>query len=176
MVEKNSTQKEPEEGKIKRLQIGLNVVAQIVMLTIIVLVLNWWGCSHYRDGKFFRPFGGKIELSDKTLGYLESLDTDVNMIIAFQRGSDVLTDVKRLVEAYRENADGRIKVSSLDPVRDPNRANELVNKHKVLLVHETGLLPARVDDDHVLIEKNLVFIDQFIGPVRIPNRVEAADL
>lgn len=107
----------------KRSGIGLNVAIQIILALALfagVNRLSWryytrWDLSPSQD----------YTLSEASLNYLNGLSRDVQIFIVFGRDSKVYGEVQSLSEEYRLHGRQRIKVKSIDPVRDIERAEQL---------------------------------------------------
>lgn len=107
----------------RRYGIGINVALQVILALALfagVNRLNWrhywrWDLSPSQD----------YTLSPATLNYLNSLSRDVHIYIVFGRDSKVYGEVRSLLEEYRLHGRQRVKVRSIDPVRDIDRAEQL---------------------------------------------------
>src|SRR5258708_15628368 len=89
----------PKVVKIKRLQIGLNVILQVVILTAIVLFVNYLSFRHFKRWDFSRS--QKFALSPQTKSLLKNLPKPVKAIVFFngEAGSNqIYPDVLSLLQ------------------------------------------------------------------------------
>jgi hypothetical protein len=107
----------------KRSGIGLNVFIQIVLALALFAGINRLNYRHY--WRWDLSPGQDYTLSDATLNYLDGLSRDVQIYIVFGRDSKVYGEVRSLLEEYDLHGKKRIKVRSIDPVRDIERAEQL---------------------------------------------------
>lgn len=107
----------------KRYGIGLNVALQIILALAIFAGVNRLNYYHY--WRWDLSPSQDYTLSEATLNQLNSLSRDVHIYIVFGRDSKVYGEVQSLLEEYRLHGKQRIKVRSIDPVRDIERAEQL---------------------------------------------------
>ena len=122
--------------KIHRVQIGLNVLAQIGFVFFIAIMINALGLKHYRRWDFSRD--QKYALSDKTKRFLDSIKGKVKITVFFAPNTPITSDVQSLLTEYQYAAHGKIDVENIDPQRNLSRAKEMFEKYKV--VSEESLL------------------------------------
>ena len=94
---------------IRRLQIGLNLLVQLILIFFLVSAVNWVGFRHYKRWDVSR--NQKYTLSDKTKQVVKGLKKPVKMIVFFTSGSDVLSDLERAMRehvAATESANGAL--------------------------------------------------------------------
>jgi hypothetical protein len=107
----------------KRYGIGLNVALQILLALALFAGVNRLNYYHY--WRWDLSPSQDYTLSPATLKYLDSLSRDVQIYIVFGRDSKVYGEVQSLLEEYHLHGRQRIKVRSIDPVRDIERAEQL---------------------------------------------------
>jgi hypothetical protein len=107
----------------KRSGIGLNVFVQIILALALFAGINRLNYRHY--WRWDLSPGQDYTLSQATLNYLSSLSRDVQIYIVFSRDAKVYGEVQSLLEEYRLHGRQRVKVRSIDPVRDIERAEQL---------------------------------------------------
>ncbi len=107
----------------RRWGIGLNVLIQIVLTLAIFFGIN--RLSYRYHTRWDLSPQQNYTVSTATLNYLDKLSKDVFIANVFARDSKIYGDVQTLLEEYRLNGRGRIKVRSIDPVRDIERAEAL---------------------------------------------------
>ena len=121
----------PDKPKpIRRLQIGANVVLQIVLLLFLAAMVNYLGFEHYRRWDFSRD--KKYALSDKTKRVLGTLKSKLRITVFFAPETPITNDVQNLLTEYQYAAKGKIDVEHIDPARNISRAKEVVEKYKIV--------------------------------------------
>jgi ABC-2 type transport system permease protein len=125
--------KQPETRsgkKIRRIRIGFNVLAQIVLILFIAVMVNSIAFKHYARWDFSRD--QKYGLSDKTKRFLDSIKGKMRVTIFFSPNTPITTDVQNLLTEYQYAAKGKIDIERIDPERNLSRAKELFDKYKVV--------------------------------------------
>ncbi|MFN2542548.1 MAG: Gldg family protein, partial [Chthoniobacterales bacterium] len=127
-----TTEKAPAEApkKIHRLQIGLSVVVQIVLVLFLAAMVNALAFRHYKRWDFSRD--QKYALSDKTKRFLDSMSGKMRITIFFAPTTPITQDVQNLLTEYQYAAKGKIDIETIDPERNLSRAKELFDKYKVV--------------------------------------------
>ncbi|MEA3188349.1 MAG: gliding motility-associatede transport system auxiliary component [Chthoniobacter sp.] len=124
----DTTPKKPKVFRIKRFQIGLNVLVQILAVVFILGMLNYMAFNHYRRWDFSRD--QKFALSDQTKRLLRSLDKPMKVIVFFNPVTDVYGDLQSLLKEYQYTARKKLEVETVDPYRNFTRARDLQAKYK----------------------------------------------
>jgi len=122
----------PQPADIKRLRIGLNVIAQIAIVTAIVLMINYIGFNRYARWDISRY--NKYALSELTKRFLKSLKKEVKIYVFFSpssrtAGAELYGDVQNLLKEYEAAGRRKIQVDLVDPYRNLTRARELQVKY-----------------------------------------------
>ena len=104
----------------KRYGIGMNVALQLLLAFALFVGVNRLNYYHY--WRWDLSASQDYTLSPATLKYLDSLSRDVQIYIVFARDSKVYGEVQSLLEEYNMYGRQRIKVRSIDPVHDIERA------------------------------------------------------
>jgi hypothetical protein len=107
----------------RRYGIGINVAIQMILALALFAGVNRLSWRHY--WRWDLSPSQDYTLSQATLNYLDSLSRDVQIYIVFGRDSKVYGEVQSLLEEYRLHGRLRVKVRSIDPVRDIERAEQL---------------------------------------------------
>src|SRR5881409_1495270 len=115
--------------KIHRVQIGFNVLAQIVLILFLAVMVNSIAFKHYKRWDFSRD--QKYALSDKTKRFLESMPGKMRIIMFFAT-TPITSDVQSLLTEYQYAAKGKLDIETIDPERNLSRAKELFDKYKVV--------------------------------------------
>src|SRR5213082_1760338 len=102
--------------KIHRLQIGLNVLVQLILIFFLVTAVNWIGFRHYKRWDHSRD--QKYALSDKTKRFLDSIKGKVRITVFFAPNTPISSDVQNLLIEYQYAGHGKIDVENIDPERN----------------------------------------------------------
>ena len=116
--------------KIRRLQIGLSVVVQILLALFLAAMVNSLAFRHYKRWDFSRD--QKYALSDKTKRFLESMTGKMRITVFFGATTPISQDVQNLLTEYQYAGKGKIDIETIDPERNLSRAKELFDKYKVV--------------------------------------------
>src|SRR5438093_12687690 len=115
---------------IQRLQIGLNVLVQLVLIFFLISAVNWIGFRHYKRWDVSRD--QKYALSDKTKRFLDTLKGKMRITGFFPPSTPIATDVQNLLTEYQYAGKGKVDIEHIDPERNLSRAKELFDKYKVV--------------------------------------------
>src|SRR5881409_2600650 len=116
--------------KIHRVQIGFNVLAQIVLILFLAVMVNSIAFKHYKRWDFSRD--QKYTLSDKTERFLKTLKGKMRVTIFFSPNTSIAADIQNLLTEYQYAGNGKIDIEHIDPERNLSRAKELFDKYKVV--------------------------------------------
>src|SRR6266516_4670271 len=116
--------------KIRRIQIGFNVLAQIILILFLAAMVNSIAFKHYQRWDFSHD--QKYALSDKTKRFLRTIKTKMRIIVFFSPSTPITADVQNLLTEYQYAAKGKIDVEYIDPERNLSRAKEIFDKYKVV--------------------------------------------
>src|SRR5438105_8046307 len=122
--------KQPTRKKIRCLQIGLNVLVQVLLVLFLAAMMNSIAFKHYRRWDFSRD--KKYALSDKTKRFLNTIKGKVRITVFFSPNTPITVDVQNLLTEFQYAAKGKIDIENIDPERNLSRAKELVDKYKVV--------------------------------------------
>ena len=128
MAKETIRQRRPK--KIRRVQIGFNVLAQIILILFLAAMVNSIAFKHYQRWDFSRD--QKYALSDKTKRFLRTIKSKMRIIVFFSSSTPITADVQNLLTEYQYAAKGKIDVEYIDPERNLSRAKELFDKYKVV--------------------------------------------
>jgi hypothetical protein len=128
----NETNQRPGRSgkKIRRIRIGFNVLAQIMLVLFLVAMVNSIAFKHYARWDFSRD--QKYALSDKTKRFLETLKGKMRITVFFPPSTPITTDVQNLLTEYQYAGKGKVDIEHIDPERNLSRAKELFDKYKVV--------------------------------------------
>src|SRR5438477_8707091 len=130
MAEKTNARQTRPRKKIRRVRIGFNVLAQIVLILFLVAMVNSIAFKHYARWDFSRD--QKYALSDKTKRFLETIKGKMRVTVFFSPNTPITGDVQSLLTEYQYAAKGKIDIEYIDPERNLSRAKEVVDKYKVV--------------------------------------------
>src|SRR6266566_951076 len=116
--------------KIRRVQIGFNVLAQIILILFLAAMVNSIAFKHYQRWDFSRD--QKYALSDKTKRFLRTIKGKMRIIVFFSPSTPIAADVQNLLTEYQYAAKGKIDIEYIDPERNLSRAKEIFDKYKVV--------------------------------------------
>lgn len=116
--------------RIRRIRIGFNVLAQVVLVLFLAAMVNSIAFKHYARWDFSRD--QKYALSDKTKRFLASLNGKMRITVFFPPTTPITTDVQNLLTEYQYAGKGKIDIEHIDPERNLSRAKELFDKYKVV--------------------------------------------
>ncbi len=143
--------------KLNRLGIGALVVIQIAIVAGILLGLNFFAIEHPVRWDLTRE--AAYTLSPATRQYLagDAIKTrkePIKWIIAMRRSSPFYERIRALSEEYERFSNGKIDVEMLDPLRSPDRTQEVLAAYGMLLVKDMIIFDAREDDVPALEESD----------------------
>jgi ABC-type uncharacterized transport system involved in gliding motility auxiliary subunit len=113
---------------IKRVQIGLNVIIQIVLVIFLVGLANYFSFHHFK--RFDHTRDQKYVLSGQTKQVLAGLNKPVKAVVFFATGSEIFTDVVTLLREYEYASKTKFQTEVVDPYRNFSRARALQDKYK----------------------------------------------
>jgi gliding motility-associatede transport system auxiliary component len=130
MAEETKPRQTRSRKKIRRVRIGFNVLAQIMLVLFLVAMVNSIAFKHYARWDFSRD--QKYALSDKTKRFLDTLKGKMRITVFFPPTTPITTDVQNLLTEYQYAGKGKIDIEHIDPERNLSRAKELFDKYKVV--------------------------------------------
>src|ERR1700692_2105140 len=130
MAEETKPRPTRSRKKIRRVRIGFNVLAQIVLVLFLVAMVNSIAFKHYARWDFSRD--QKYALSDKTKRFLDTLKGKMRITVFFSPTTPITADVENLLTEYQYAGKGKIDIEHIDPERNLSRAKELFDKYKVV--------------------------------------------
>ncbi|HUE40556.1 MAG TPA: GldG family protein [Chthoniobacterales bacterium] len=116
--------------KIQRLQIGVNLLIQLILVFFLVSAVNWIGFRHYKRWDVSRD--QKYALSDKTKRFLNTIKGKMRITVFFSPSTPISGDVANLLTEYQYAAKGKIDVENIDVARNISRAKEVADKYKMV--------------------------------------------
>ncbi|HEY5753086.1 MAG TPA: Gldg family protein [Chthoniobacterales bacterium] len=129
--EPKDEEKTPRVFKIKRFQIGLNVLLQILLGIAIFGMVNYLAFNHFRRWDLSRS--KKSEISEQTRKVIGQLQDKLKIVVMVPSQVPVLDDIKDLISEYQVQAkkeDKKVDVETVNPYQNLNRAKELQQRYK----------------------------------------------
>jgi hypothetical protein len=118
----------PKIITIKRFQISVNVLVQILAALLIVVMVNYLAFNHYKRWDFSRS--KKYALAEQTKRVLANLKKPARVIVFFSPAFDIYADVDNLLKEYQYAGKKKVELEFVDPFRNLSRARELQAKYK----------------------------------------------
>ncbi len=117
-----------KSGQIKRVQIGLNVLLQLLIVVALVGMINFIGFRQFNRWDLSR--NQKFALSPMTTNLLTHLEKPVKAIVFFNASTPVASDVNLLLREYEFTSKKKFEVEMVDPYNNVIRAKELAAQYK----------------------------------------------
>ena len=116
---------------IRRFGTGLLSITQVICVLVIYLAVNYLGALHHAPKDLSSE--AAYTLSPATRRWLESPKVQdrqdpIRLLVAFRRSSPIYEKVRVLAEEYVRLSKGKIELELLDPVRAPDRAQQVVDQ------------------------------------------------
>lgn len=117
---------------IRRLGTGVLSLLQVACFTVLIAAANYLGSLHYAAKDLSAD--AVYTLSPATCRYLASptlrdRQEPIRLLIAFRRSSPLYDKVRALGEEYARLSNGSVKLELLDPVRSPDRTQQVVDEY-----------------------------------------------
>jgi len=137
-----------------RLRIAGHVALQVVLATVIFLQVNYLSCRRYQTVDLSQ--NRKFTLSETTSGYLGTLTSKVNIVMAFLETSELYSDVKGLVSEYDRVGGDFVTSEYLDLSRSRERIADLKDRHglsfnrdQIVILSDSGRVKTLAADEFV---------------------------
>jgi len=152
MSDPSLEKKAPTARAVNRWGVGSLSVIQVVLLLAIIVVVNYLGSIHFFRKDLSRD--GDYSLSPSTKRYLasdalKSRPRPIKWIMAIPRTSGFYDRVRALSEDYARLSGGKIELEILDPMRSPDRTQQVAAAYGVSLVSDLLIIDARTDESAV---------------------------
>jgi hypothetical protein len=140
----------PAEGKrtrpISRWGVGSVSILQIALFAFVMLALNFLLSDYYLRRDFSR--NGSYTLSPATTRYLASpavrdRKDPVHVILAFRRSMPLYEQARAMCEEYVRLSDRHLVLEVLDPVRSPDRAQQVAAAYGITFRTDIVVIDAR---------------------------------
>lgn len=119
----------------KRWGFGLDLVVRTVLVLAVVVMVNYLGARWYE--RFHLGATTQEKLSPLTVGLLESITNEVRVTLLYDRDDALFMMISSLLNEYRD-ANPRLRLATVDYLRDPAAAEALKRDHKNYFVGVTN--------------------------------------
>lgn len=126
---------------LERFKIGGHVGLQILLALVIFVQVNYLSCSRYHRWDLTQ--NRKFTLSDTSINFLNRLDSDVTLVMAFLGSSELFDDVKGLLAEYERNSGKRVTAEVLDLSRDRQRLAQLRDEQGIEFTRDAIVIFSR---------------------------------
>ena len=155
MSEPSSVPNEKPARPLNRWGMGTLSVLQTVLLAVTLIALNYLALSHYTRVDMSRSADYTLASSTKRYLASDALKTrakPVKWIMAFRRSAPFYERVRVLAEEYARLSDRKIELEVVDPLRSPDRMQEVTAAYGLTLVRDMIIIDARADESPVITE------------------------
>ncbi|GAA5494902.1 hypothetical protein Rhal01_01067 [Rubritalea halochordaticola] len=141
----------PSNGKVRsinRLGIGTMAVLQIIFAFSSVILLNYLSCTKHQ--RYDLSQHKDYSLSSRSQTYLASEEvsarsTPVKMVALIKQQSPYYLRLRAQLENYKRFANDHLDLEFVDPIRDPQRAQEASTTYQRNLTEEMIIIDARTE-------------------------------
>ncbi|MDB6120490.1 MAG: ABC-type uncharacterized transport system [Verrucomicrobiaceae bacterium] len=127
----STTSSSKPKGAPGRFGIGLNVLLQVLLGLAIFGGVNKLSYMYYTRWDLSPE--SEFTLNSSTLNYLRRQSKEISLTVISQRDSKVYADMQSLIEEYRRNGKGLVKIEFIDPVLDLERTEQFKAENKLTL-------------------------------------------
>jgi len=141
---------------VNRWGIGTLSMLQIVLLALTLIALNYLTARHYTRIDLSRE--SNYTLSSATRRYLASdalasRAKPVKWVMAFRRSHPFYERVRVLAEEYARLSHGKIHLEVVDPLRSPDRTQQVMAAYELSLTQPIIIMDARTDESAAMSTK-----------------------
>lgn len=154
---------------LNRWGIGAMSVLQIALLATLLLAANFISLRHYDRIDATRE--AAYSLSPASLRYLGDglgeREQPIRWTLAFRRSNPYYERVRALAEEYQRWSRGRIVLEIVDPLRAPERAEQVMANYGLTFARDMIIIDARADADSEVITTDAAGVRSLNPHVRI---------
>ena len=126
----------PPPRPIKRLGLGVRSVLQLIFAFLSLICISYLASQHFERKDLTKNH--VFTLSEATQNLLASArlqdrEDPVKIIAAIRKTSPHYGRLRPIVEEYERLSNGKVKIDYLDPIRDGDRALEIMNNYGDIL-------------------------------------------
>lgn len=144
----DKSNRRPAARPLNRWGVGGMSLLQIVLLAVLVLAANFLSMRHFVRTDFSRD--RTYTLSPATLRYLgdalKDRESPIRWTLAFRRSSPYFERVRALAEEYARWSRGGIVLEIVDPLRSPERADQVMASYGLTFARDLIIIDAREDE------------------------------
>lgn len=139
----------PPARAFNRWGVGTLSIIQIILVLVILAAANHLALHHFQRWDFSRS--ADYSLSPATRKYLNGSaladrQKPVRWIYCFRRTSPFYERMRALAEEYQRLSGGKIDLEIVDPLRSPDRMQEITAAYGITLVRDLLIIDARTDE------------------------------
>lgn len=140
-----------------RFGFGMLAVIQIVLLFMTLLFVNFLASQNPVRADFSKT--KDYTLSGSTVNYLTSetvqeRDRPVSWTMLFRRSAPFYERIRGLAEEYERRSGRKIELEVVDPIRSPERTEEVIAKYSLTLGQDLIVMDARPDDGEAIVRES----------------------
>ncbi len=140
---------------LNRWGVGTMSVLQTLLLAVIIIAGNYLAVNHYLRLDLSRAVD--YSLSPATMRYVKSdavrgRGKPMKWIMAYRRSSPFYERSRAFAEEYERLSKGKIELEVVDPLRSPDRVQEVTAAYGISLARDLIIIDARADDSPVSTE------------------------
>jgi hypothetical protein len=140
---------------LNRWGVGALSVLQTALLAVIIVAANYLSANHHARLDLSRAID--YSLSPATTRYVKSKavrgrEKPVKWIMACRRTSPFYERSRAFAEEYERLSKGKIELEVVDPLRSPDRVQEITAAYGMSLVRDLIIIDARADDSPAITE------------------------
>jgi hypothetical protein len=132
MSQESESLPEKPHQPVRRFGTGALSLLQVVCFALLFLAANYLGSQHYATKDLSEE--AAYTLSPATRRYLQSPTIQdradpVRLLVAFRRVNPMYEKVRVLAEEYMRLSNGKVRLELLDPVRSPDRTQQIADEY-----------------------------------------------
>ncbi len=141
---------------LNRWSIGTISILQILLVGLTLIALNYLSARHFTRIDLSRD--KTYTLSPATCRYLasdalSSRSKPVKWIMAFHRSDPFYERVRVLAEEYARQSHGKIQLEVVDPLRSPDRTQQVMAAYELSLTQPVIIMDGRTDESAAMSTK-----------------------
>ncbi len=156
MSDSTPTPKPPRSVRsLDRWGLGGLALLQIALAFAAFIALNYLAFHQYGRADLSRAADYSLSpASNSLLGSpnLTNRESPVNWILSFRRTTPFYERVRAIAEEYVRKSEGRITLEIVDPLRSPDRMQEITANYGLTLVRDMLIIDARSDESPAIRE------------------------
>jgi hypothetical protein len=166
MSKESESPPEKPAKPIQRFGTGALSLLQVLCFTLLFLAVNYLGSQHYVPKDLSAE--AAYTLSPATRRYLESpvireRPEPVRLLVAFRRVNPMYEKVRVLAEEYTRLSNGKVRLELLDPVRSPDRTQQVADEYgkifrgafnKSMFTTDLAIVDARTKEEKEAVPKS----------------------